>query len=121
MLSIQDSATHIVEGRLGLSRLSRQSDEEIIEELVQVRGIGRWTAEMFLMSRLARLDVWPVGDLGVRNGYRILYELTELPSVRELEAVGEKFAPFRSIAAWYCWRAADIIEPVDVARSTKDS
>jgi len=72
-----------------------------------VRGIGRWTAEMFLLFQLRRPDVWPIDDLGVRRGYMRAYGLDVMPSVRELEALGEPFRPYRSIAAWYFWRACE--------------
>lgn len=111
MLSLRDLADHVLTGQLPLDRLARQSDDQVIEELVRVRGIGRWTAEMFLMSQLGRLDVWPIGDLGVRNGYRLLYKLPELPTVQELDAYGDKYRPYRSVAAWYMWRAADTLTP----------
>jgi DNA-3-methyladenine glycosylase II len=111
MRSMRDLAEHVEDGRLRLHRVAKLDDEEIIEELTRVRGIGRWTAEMFLMFRVGRFDVWPVGDLGVRNGYRLLYELEELPTVGELADAGDKFRPFRSLAAWYCWRAVDIVLP----------
>ena len=117
-LALQDLATHVLDGRLPLDRVARQRDETVIDELTRVRGIGRWTAEMFLMFQLGRLDVWPVGDLGVRNGYRALYDLAELPTVKELEIHGDKFSPWRSIAAWYCWRAADTVVPSDAPRSS---
>ena len=76
-------------------------------ELTQVRGIGRWTAEMFLMFQLGRLDVWPVDDLGVRKGYAALYALPDAPAREQLDPLGEVFRPYRSVAAWYCWRAID--------------
>ena len=79
-----------------------------MRELTLVRGIGRWTAEMFLIFQLGRLDVWPVDDFGVRKGYARIYSLAEAPKPRALEAMGEAFRPSRSVAAWYCWRAADI-------------
>lgn len=87
--------------------LSRRSDEEIIDQLSGVRGIGRWTAEMFLMFQLRRLDVWPTGDLGVRRGYGLAWQVP-LPKARDLEPLGEAFRPYRSVAAWYCWRACEI-------------
>ncbi len=107
-LSLIDLAAHVADGRLNLAKISRMADDDIVEELVKVRGIGRWTAEMFMMFRLVRLDVWPVGDLGVRNGYSKIYGLPELPPVKEFAVMGDKFRPYRSIAAWYCWRAVDV-------------
>ena len=74
-------------------------------------GIGTWTAQMFLMFTLRRLDVWPVGDLGVRAGWARAHGLTEVPGPAELEELGEVFRPYRSVAAWYCWRAADTKVP----------
>lgn len=111
LLSLRDLSAHVIDGRLRLQRVAKLDDEEVIEELIRVRGIGRWTAEMFLMSQLGRLDIWPVGDLGVRNGYRKLFRLEELPAVKELGDYGDQWRPHRSVAAWYCWRAADITEP----------
>ncbi len=105
--SVQDLAQKVVAGEVQLDRIARQRDESIIDHLVQVRGIGRWTVEMFLMFQLRRLDVWPTLDLGVRKGYQQAYGLTELPKPRELESLGDDFRPYRSVAAWYCWRAAD--------------
>jgi DNA-3-methyladenine glycosylase II len=111
LLSLRDLSAHVLDKRLRLASVAKLDDEEIIEELVRVRGIGRWTAEMFLMFQLGRLDVWPVGDLGVRNGYGRLYGLEEAPTVKELAAYGEVLKPYRSVAAWYCWRAADTVDP----------
>jgi DNA-3-methyladenine glycosylase II len=105
--SIRDLAEHVESGALELDRIGRRSDERIIEELTQVRGIGRWTAEMFLMFQLGRLDVWPVDDFGVRKGYARLHGLAEQPTARALAPLGEPFRPYRSVAAWYCWRAAE--------------
>jgi len=72
-----------------------------------VRGIGRWTAEMFLLFQLRRLDVWPTGDLGVRRGYGLAWGIP-MPSARELESLGDPYRPYRSVVAWYCWRAAEL-------------
>ena len=80
-------------------------DEQVIDALVRVKGVGRWTAEMFLIFQLGRLDVWPVDDLGVRAGYAAAYRLKEMPKPKELAAFGESFRPYRSIAAWYMWQA----------------
>jgi 3-methyladenine DNA glycosylase/8-oxoguanine DNA glycosylase len=108
--SIRDLAHRVDTGEVQLDRMSRLSDDEIVRELTLVRGIGRWTAHMFLMFQLGRLDVWPVGDYGVRKGYAAIYRLSELPTERALEALGDPFRPYRSVAAWYCWRAVDITE-----------
>ena len=105
--SLRDLAEHELAGTLGLARLGHLGDEAVSERLVQVRGIGPWTAHMFLLFSLQRLDVWPVGDLGVRKGYALAFGLAELPSPSALEAAGERFRPYRSVAAWYCWRACD--------------
>ncbi|MEX1007102.1 MAG: DNA-3-methyladenine glycosylase 2 family protein [Acidimicrobiia bacterium] len=105
--SIRDLAEHVVAGTVALDRIARRCDARVVEELTLVRGIGRWTAEMFLMFQLGRLDVWPVDDFGVRKGYARLYGLAELPTPRALQPLGDEFRPHRSVAAWYCWRAAD--------------
>jgi 3-methyladenine DNA glycosylase/8-oxoguanine DNA glycosylase len=103
--AIRDLAAKVVAGVVPLHRIGRLSDAEIVESLSVVRGIGRWTAEMFLIFQLRRLDVWPVGDYGVRTGYALAYGLPALPTPKELEAMGERFRPYRTVAAWYCWRA----------------
>ena len=105
--AIRDLARKVAEGLVDLGTLDAQPDAEIIAHLVQVRGIGQWTAEMFLMFTLGRLDVWPVDDYGVRTGYARAHGLAGLPKPRELSALGEVFRPWRSAAAWYCWRAAE--------------
>jgi DNA-3-methyladenine glycosylase II len=105
--SIRDLAQKVLEGDVELDRVARLSDDVIVAELVSVRGIGRWTAEMFLIFQLGRLDVWPVDDLGVRKGYGILFELATAPTPKVLQPLGEPLRPYRSLAAWYCWRAAD--------------
>jgi DNA-3-methyladenine glycosylase II len=105
--SIRDLAERVLAGDVELDRVARLSDEKIVSELTLVRGIGRWTAEMFLMFQLGRLDVWPVGDLGVRKGFAVIHGLPAMPTARELEALGDPLRPYRSLAAWYCWRAAD--------------
>lgn len=107
--SITDLAAHVADGRVHLARTARMTDDEIIGELTQVWGIGPWTAQMFLMFQLARLDVWPTLDFGVRNGYAKLYGHSEMPTAKALESLGDRFRPFRSVAAWYCWRAVDVL------------
>jgi DNA-3-methyladenine glycosylase II len=109
--SIRDLAEKVLAGEVKLDRLGRLPDEEIVRELTLVRGIGRWTAEMFLMFQLGRLDVWPVDDYGVRKGYAAIFSRAELPTAKQLVALGEPFRPYRSVAAWYCWRAADVVLP----------
>jgi DNA-3-methyladenine glycosylase II len=103
--SIRDLAAKVRDGTVPLRYIGRRSDEEIIDRLTVVRGIGRWTAEMFLMFQLRRLDVWPVGDYGVRQGYALAYGLRKLPTPKRLEREGERFRPYRTVVAWYCWRA----------------
>jgi DNA-3-methyladenine glycosylase II len=105
--SLRDLATKMLDGTVVLSPrgLARQSDDEVFARLSTVRGIGRWTADMFLMFQLRRLDVWPTGDLGIRRGYGLAWQIPT-PTARELEPLGEPFRPYRSVAAWYCWRAA---------------
>jgi DNA-3-methyladenine glycosylase II len=105
--SIRDLAVKVLDGTVPVEGLSHLRDEEIVRRLTQVRGIGRWTAEMFLIFQLRRLDVWPVDDYGVRKGYALAYGLAELPKPKELDALGEQFRPFRTVPAWFCWRAVD--------------
>ena len=110
-LSMRDLATKVLDGTVPLEAIQRLKDEDIIQRLITVRGIGRWTAEMFLIFQLRRLNVWPVDDYGVRKGYAMLYGLTELPKPKELSVLGERFRPYRTVAAWYCWRAVDTVLP----------
>lgn len=105
--SIKDLAAKALDGTVRLGGWSRLTDDQIVERLITVRGIGPWTAQMFLMFHLNRPDVWPVGDLGVRAGYARIHGLDETPSPSELAALGDVYRPFRTIAAWYCWRAVD--------------
>ena len=103
--SIRDLARKVANGTIPLDRISALSDEEIVARLSVVRGIGRWTAEMFLIFQLRRLDVWPVSDYGVRKGYSLAYGLRNLLTLKELQGKGERFRPYRTVAAWYCWLA----------------
>lgn len=82
-----------------------QNDQEIFDQLISLWGIGPWTVDMFMMFQLGRLDVWPTGDLGVRRGWEKIYALKEEIEPKALEKKGEKFRPYRSVIAWYCWRA----------------
>jgi DNA-3-methyladenine glycosylase II len=107
--SLRDLATKVRDGTVVLSPrgLSRQSDDEVIARLTTVRGIGPWTAQMFLIFRLQRLDVWPVADFGVRQGYGFAWKIS-MPTARELEPLGEPYRPYRTVVAWYCWRAVEL-------------
>jgi DNA-3-methyladenine glycosylase II len=107
--SLRDLATKVLDGTVVLSprALARMSDEDVTERLSSVRGIGTWTADMFLLLRLRRLDVWPTGDFGVRRGYGLAWQVTT-PSARELQPLGDPYRPYRSVVAWYCWRAAEL-------------
>jgi DNA-3-methyladenine glycosylase II len=105
LASLRDLASKVVDGTVALDHMRRRDDDEIVAQLSAVRGIGRWTAEMFLLFELRRLDVWPVGDLAVRAGYAMAWGLSEPPTPRVLDALGEPYRPYRSIVAWYCWEA----------------
>jgi DNA-3-methyladenine glycosylase II len=108
-LALKDLASRAEGGELPLDRLAELSDEEVIECLVPVRGIGRWTAEMFLIFSLGRLDVLPVDDFGLRAGVRDVYGLAELPGRADLLERGEIWRPYRSIATWYLWRSRGFV------------
>jgi DNA-3-methyladenine glycosylase II len=102
--SLRDLCIKVSDGTVDF-RQSRRTDDEIIANLITVRGIGRWTAEMYLMFELRRLDVWPIDDLGVRQGYALAWGLTTPPHRSELLASGDRFRPYRSVVARYCWEA----------------
>jgi DNA-3-methyladenine glycosylase II len=108
LASLRDLSAKVKDGTVVLTRTSRRSDEELLAALVTVRGIGRWTAEMYLMFQLRRLDVWPVDDLGVRQGYGLAWKLDPTPTARQLEPLGDRFRPYRSIVARYCWAAVPL-------------
>lgn len=110
LAGLRDLSAKVLDGTVPIDDLRKLGDEELVERLVIVRGIGRWTAEMFLIFQLRRLDVWPVDDLGVRKGFARIYDMTALPTPKELAALGERFRPYRSVAAWYCWRATELTE-----------
>ncbi|MBO0830637.1 MAG: DNA-3-methyladenine glycosylase 2 family protein [Actinobacteria bacterium] len=107
--SLRDLSTKVLDGTVVLEprKLARMSDNDIVTRLSAVRGIGRWTAEMFLIFQLRRLDVWPTGDLGVRRGYGLAWGVP-MPTPKQLEKLGEPYHPYRSIVAWYCWRAVEL-------------
>jgi DNA-3-methyladenine glycosylase II len=105
--AIRDLATKIQSGELEVHDLEMRSDEEIVSRLTIVKGIGEWTAHMYLMFRLHRPDVWPVGDLAVRAGYARVQGMAEDLSKKELRPLGDPYRPWRSAAAWYCYRALE--------------
>lgn len=107
-LALRDLAERHLDGRLSLRSVARRPDEEVIDELVAVRGIGVWTAQMFLMFKLGRLDVMAPGDLGLQEGMKRLDELGERPTPKELEARAQDWAPLRSVASWTLWRLLEL-------------
>ena len=109
LASLRDLSAKVLDGTVVLTHTSRRSDEELIDRLTTVRGIGRWTAEMYLMFQLRRLDVWPVDDLGVRQGYGLAWKLDPPPTAKELGPLGDRFRPYRSIVARYCWAAVPLL------------
>jgi DNA-3-methyladenine glycosylase II len=111
--ALLDLADRVAMGDVKLASIARRSDEEVVAELSKVWGIGEWTAQMFLMFQLGRLDVWPTGDLGVRNGFGLIWGLSEPPSPVAIAELGDRFRPWRSVVAWYCWRAVDTVVPLD--------
>ena len=106
--SLIDLATKTQDGTVPLAGIETLTDDEIVARLTTVRGIGRWTAEMFLLFELRRPDVWPVDDLGVRHGWSLIHGLTETIKARALEPEGEPFRPYRSVVALYCWHAVHV-------------
>ena len=106
--SLQDLAAKVIDGTVVLdpAGLRAESDDEVIDRLSTVLGIGRWTAQMFLMFQLQRLDIWPTGDLGVRKGFGLAWSIP-MPTPKQLEPLGDPYRPYRSVVAWYCWRATE--------------
>ena len=102
---LKDLASHVYDGRINLQELSKMNDEEIINKLINVKGIGRWTSEMFLIFSLGRQDVLPVTDLGVRKAMEKVYSLSELPKPHTMIEIAEPWRPYRSIATWYLWKS----------------
>jgi DNA-3-methyladenine glycosylase II len=109
---IKDLSSRISDGRLNLPLLSGMTDDEIISELIKVKGIGRWTAEMFLIFCLGREDVIPIGDLGIRKAIQILYNLPQLPTPSSMLIISLSWKPYRSIATWYLWKSLDNFGPM---------
>ncbi len=109
--TIQGLANAHLNKEISLSDLTHATNDEVVKILSSQWGIGRWTAEMFLMFTMGRLDVWPVGDLAVRRGWQIAHALKDMPNEKQMEPLGDPFSPYRSIAAWYCWRVLEPEEP----------
>ena len=105
---IRNLAEHVIDGSLPVDSLHEMNDDEIIAALTQVKGIGRWSAQMFLMFRLGRPDVLPELDLGVQKGIQKAYRLRKLPTPKQVQARGKKWAPYRTVAAWYMWRILEV-------------
>lgn len=108
---LKDLALHIVDGRLDFEAMLSLGDEDVMRQITAVKGLGEWSAHMFLMFHLGRPDVMPVGDLGVRNGMRIAYGLEETPTPAKASEIGAPWAPYRSVGSWYMWRAAEAPAP----------
>ena len=104
--TISELTSAALSGDINFRKFAHMSDEEIIQELVPLFGIGRWTVEMFLIFHLGRLDVWPIDDLAVRRGWDNLHKNAEPIKPKVLQDLGDQFAGMRSVVAWYCWRAS---------------
>ncbi len=105
---LADLARKVDDGTVPLDRIGRLSDEEVIAKLTQIKGIGRWTAEMFLIFSLGRLDVLPVDDLGVRSAMKNLYGLGELPGKKQCHELAAPWRPYATVGSWYCWRSLEV-------------
>jgi DNA-3-methyladenine glycosylase II len=105
---LHDLAQKVTDGTVQLTRLARRTDEEVIAELTQVKGIGVWTAQMFLIFSLGRLDIFPPDDLGIRSAIRNLYDLPELPHRNECNEIAERWRPLATAGTWYCWRSLEL-------------
>lgn len=108
-LYVQDIARHVIEGKVSFDHLPDLSNEAIIKELTDIKGVGEWTVHMFLMFCMGRLDIIAHGDLGIRNGVQKVYRLDHLPSPQEIDDIAKRYQwqPYASIACWYLWRALD--------------
>ncbi len=104
---IKDLSDKLDKGEIYLGDVEKMSDEEVCAELMKVKGIGQWTADMFLMFTLNRLDVFPLGDLGIQKGYQRILQMKKLPTTEELKSGSDIWKPYRTIAAWYLWRVVD--------------
>jgi DNA-3-methyladenine glycosylase II len=105
LAALRDLTTKALDKTLDLRRGSRSTNEELVSALISVRGIGEWSAQMYLIFELRRLDVWPTADLGVRQGYALIWALDTVPSPRALAPLGDRFRPYRTVVAQYCWEA----------------
>ncbi len=115
--ALHDLAAKAMDGTVpALSVIRRLADDAIVERLIEVRGIGRWTVEMLLIFQLGRPDILPVDDFGVRNGFRIAYKRQAMPTPKELLGYGERWRPYRTAASWYLWRASEGAKAVRPAR-----
>ncbi len=109
---IKDLSKKIEKNQLNMRKISTQNDEYVIEQLTSVRGIGRWTAEMFLIFSLGRLDILPVGDLGLKKGIQLMHSFNELPNEKEIELLAESWRPYRTVATWYLWKSLQKFETI---------
>jgi DNA-3-methyladenine glycosylase II len=107
MSYLRDLAKWVYHKSLNFSELENWNDTDVITHLTGIKGIGEWSAQMFLMFQLERIDILPSGDLGVRKGMQIAYRLPETPNEKECKKIGEKWAPYRTIGSWYMWKATD--------------
>lgn len=111
VLALRDLAAKALDGTVPTGRaINRLDDNEIVKRLIEIRGIGRWTVEMLLIFQLGRPDVLPIDDFGLRNGFRVAYGRRSLPTPKEVLRYGERWKPYRTTAAWYLWRAADLVK-----------
>lgn len=108
---MHDLALHVAEGRLDFAELPSLPDDDVVKRITAVKGLGEWSAHMFMMFHLGRPDVLPVGDLGVRHGMRVAYGLEEAPTPLQAKEIGAKWAPFRSVGSWYMWRVNEAVAP----------
>jgi DNA-3-methyladenine glycosylase II len=121
LAALRDLAAKAADGTVPtLARLRRMTDDEIVARLTEVRGVGRWTVEMLLMFGLGRPDVLPTGDYAVRKGFAVTYGCGEMPKPKELEAYGERWRPYRSVASWYMWRALELPPAKDGERGATE-
>ncbi|HVN64134.1 MAG TPA: DNA-3-methyladenine glycosylase [Candidatus Binataceae bacterium] len=116
---IRDLAEHVRDGKLNFHRFARMTDDEVVADLTRVKGIGRWTAEMFLIFNLGSPDVFPVDDFGIQKAVKIAYRMRAWPKKKQLAKIGERMRPYRSAATWYLWRSLDITLPEPVPKKRK--